>query len=254
MTEQELITTLIEMVKSDDSKKDKDQLLEALMYTEIQLERTTQYSSKLNHCWEDIIVLTSPSFFKIIEENKEYIISVINKIYPDCDSYPYELLNVKFRPSLLSGSINNGEQDVIFDAIKQYLVNEIRAAKYLIWVAMAWFTDKEIYNELLIKKEQGLNIQIILDKNDTNETTEFDLETHFDVYRMEVRSKYKNIMHLKFCIIDLKKVLHGTYNWTRAASYNKEGLDHSSYPTIVDKYADEFMSLKKECLEQQNSL
>ena len=41
-----------------------------------------------------------------------------------------------------------------FSKIQNVLIQGIRDAKYLIWAAVAWFSNEEIYNELLIKKQQ----------------------------------------------------------------------------------------------------
>ena len=56
---------------------------------------------------------------------------------------------------------------------------------------------------------------------------------------------YKNIMHHKFCIIDLKTTIHGTYNWTKAAQYNKESISIDRNRETAEKFADEFMRLKR---------
>lgn len=52
-------------------------------------------------------------------------------------------------------------------------------------------------------------------------------------------------MHDKFCIIDLQTVIHGTFNWTRAAQYNKETISIDKNRETAEKFADEFMKLKK---------
>ena len=62
---------------------------------------------------------------------------------------------------------------------------------------------------------------------------------------MSIESLYKNIMHDKFCIIDLQTVIHGTFNWTRAAQYNKETISIDKNRETAEKFADEFMKLKK---------
>ena len=51
----------------------------------------------------------------------------------------------------------------IFINIRNQIIEEIRAAKYIIWVSVAWFTDPVLYQELLKKKRQGLVIEIALD-------------------------------------------------------------------------------------------
>ena len=35
---------------------------------------------------------------------------------------------------------------------------------------------------------------------------------------LKLEAKFENIMHHKFCVIDLKKVIHGSYNWSIKAS------------------------------------
>lgn len=52
-------------------------------------------------------------------------------------------------------------------------------------------------------------------------------------------------MHDKFCIIDLYTVVHGTFNWTKVANYNKETISIDRYRTTGESFADEFMELKK---------
>ena len=110
---------------------------------------------------------------------------------------------------------------------------------------MDWFTDPDIFKELEKKKRQGLNIQIVIDDNDKNRNAAFNIDEHFEVYWVSIESLYKNIMHDKFCIIDLQTVIHGTFNWTRAAQYNKETISIDKNRETAEKFADEFMKLKK---------
>ena len=53
-------------------------------------------------------------------------------------------------------------------------------------------------------------------------------------------------MHHKFCIIDLKTVIHGSYNWTIKAQYNKESISIDTSRDLAEKYASEFIELKKQ--------
>lgn len=52
-------------------------------------------------------------------------------------------------------------------------------------------------------------------------------------------------MHHKFCVIDLRTVIHGSYNWTNKAQWNKETISIDVGREIAEKFANEFMSLKK---------
>ena len=74
------------------------------------------------------------------------------------------------------------------------------------------------------EKTAGLVIEIALDECERNHNVEFTLEDDFPVHWITVQSYYQNIMHEKFCLIDLYTSIHGTFNRTKAASFNKEHI------------------------------
>ena len=55
-----------------------------------------------------------------------------------------------------------------------------------------------------------------------------------------------NRMHDKFCIVDLDYIMHGSYNWTKAANYNGETLVTTVDRDLVKKFADEFLKIYNE--------
>lgn len=90
-----------------------------------------------------------------------------------------------------------------------------------------------------------MTIEIVVDYNDKNRNADFSLDSEFPTYWVGVQSSYKNIMHDKFCIIDFQTVIHGTFNWTKAANYNKETISSDNNRTTAECFADEFIKLKK---------
>ena len=102
-----------------------------------------------------------------------------------------------------------------------------------------------LYKELLKKKVQGVNVQIVTEDNDINRKAPFRLEDEFETYKVSIQSLYKNIMHHKFCIIDLKTTIHGTYNWTNAAQYNNETISIDGNRETAEKFAEELMRLER---------
>ena len=90
--------------------------------------------------------------------------------------------------------------------------------------------------------------EIIIDNNRVNkEKPSFTLEDHFEVYRVDVMSeRYKNIMHRKFCVIDLEVAMHGTFNWTNAANYNKEHWDVDHNRETAKTFAEEFVKMRRD--------
>lgn len=148
--------------------------------------------------------------------------------------------------------LRRGESgEYFFENYESITINELKKAKYTIWIAMAWFTNKKIYDVLLDKKSEGVNVQIIIDDNENNRKPKFLLEKYFETYRIRVESLYKNFMHDKFCVIDFKTVVHGTFNWTEAGNYNKEtvAVIPNDYVT-AKKFTDEFMQLKLKGMQE----
>lgn len=133
---------------------------------------------------------------------------------------------------------------VHFKEIQKSILDQIEIAKYTIWVAFAWFTDETLFKALIKKKKQGLNIQIVVMDDEINRKYGFDYEEQFETYRVKPRGRFQNIMHNKFCIIDLKTVIHGSYNWTNKARYNDETVSIDSGREIAETYANQFLKLK----------
>lgn len=51
-------------------------------------------------------------------------------------------------------------------------------------------------------------------------------------------------MHHKFCVIDEKKCLYGSFNWTKRANYNNfEDLNITIDKKVVNNYLSEFKAL-----------
>ena len=52
--------------------------------------------------------------------------------------------------------------------------------------------------------------------------------------------RYKNIMHRKFCVIDLEVAMHGTFNWT------KEHWDVDHNRETAKTFAEEFVKMRRD--------
>lgn len=125
------------------------------------------------------------------------------------------------------------------------MIRRIRDAKFIIWTAFAWYFNEAIYQELLAKKEQGLNIRIIVSQEGSNTNIISKLkENEFDVVVIpRLGNRGYNRMHDKFCIIDIDCVMHGLYNWTPTANKNVETLATALNHELVANFAKEFMEL-----------
>ena len=243
MTELEYKKLLIDMVSMSEYEQ-REELVSLLKMCNVTFEKTAAfaYSGVWDQRKEYIYLSIIPEKLINLKSHSEYIKAICDDIYPINDEYM--LADVFFKPGTLP-QYEEVSQEVLFENIQKQIIEEIRTAKYVIWIAMAWFTDPALYQELLKKKREGLTIEIVLDDNEKNRNAEFDLETDFSTHWVTIESLYKNIMHGKFCIIDLYTVVHGTFNWTKAANYNKETISIDRNRTTAESFADEFMKLKK---------
>jgi hypothetical protein len=137
-----------------------------------------------------------------------------------------------------------------FEKIREQILSAIKEAEFTIWVAVAWFTDPILFESLLAKKAQGLNIQVIINDDEINSQSNLDY-SQFEVYKLPpLGTRSMNRMHHKFCIIDFRVVIHGSYNWTKAARYNGETIEISSGYHKAKQFSQEFMKLKLRGINQ----
>lgn len=242
MNEQEYKKLLIDTVKVGNYSQ-KEEIITLLKMVAITFEKTGEFACRgvWDQCCENIYLSIIPDKLMQLNSHIKYLKKLCSDIYPVSDKYA--LCNVLIKPGTLSESVEVS-QEILFENLQKQIIDEIRNAKYLIWIAMAWFTDPALYKELLRKKRKGVTIEIVVDDNEKNRNAEFDLDAEFPTHWLTIKSIYKNIMHEKFCIIDLKTVIHGTFNWTKAASYNKEAISIDNNRATAEAFADEFIKLK----------
>lgn len=172
---------------------------------------------------------------------KDELETLAGSVYRSPGRYEYAGLIIKPKPVELENIPPQVKHDVVFDEIREKIIQGIRGAKYTIWVAVAWFTDRDIFNELLLRKNEGVNVRIITSDEESNQYLMADLVCHFEL--VKVPKKGFNRLHDKFCIIDLEYVMHGSYNWSNNARNNEETWATALDRDFVRKFADEFMKL-----------
>jgi phosphatidylserine/phosphatidylglycerophosphate/cardiolipin synthase-like enzyme len=131
------------------------------------------------------------------------------------------------------------------DNIREFVINELHSAKKEIKICMFTISDNPIAETVAGCHKMGIKVRIITDDGKI-----FDKGS--DIYsldRMGIRIKidtFRSLMHHKFVLIDNKKLLTGSYNWTRSgADINNENVLITTDHTIIKAYKKEFKRLWK---------
>jgi hypothetical protein len=129
--------------------------------------------------------------------------------------------------------------------IKQRIISEINGANQSIYLAMAWFTDRDIAQSLINAKNRNVFVDVILSSNAQNETVKQMLvEQKITVHAFDTGDE-RGMMHHKFCLIDNRLSINGSYNYSYNASNNNvENVHISNDNQIFKQLFAEFERLK----------
>ena len=182
---------------------------------EICLDWTNKY--KLRFAGTCIFDISSTPIAMPIQDTKVYI----------------EQETIKELPMMGSNNIGNlsivqdmtGEVDVHCNDILRHLQNELSIAERSIKVAVSWFTNYALFKQIKEFAQKGLDIHLIINNDSVNNggyCLDFNelIEAGVHVSLVE----YPHLIHHKFCIIDNKVVINGSYNWTRFSGNNYENI------------------------------
>ena len=133
---------------------------------------------------------------------------------------------------------------VYFENIENYISLLLSGAKQRIYIAVAWFTNQELFDSIVKAAERNVNIKLLL-LDDILNRNEFGLDFGILIEKgVDVRfaNDKSGTMHHKFCIID-DKVITGSYNWTYHANKNDENIVVMDEESIVSKFYEQFNTL-----------
>ena len=129
-----------------------------------------------------------------------------------------------------------------FDYIHEAITAELHKARKSVYIAVAWFTDREIFQVLCELASRGVSINLLMSSDKTNFR---DNGIDFDELKRRggnvdiVGGEKKNFMHNKFCVIDGQTVITGSFNWSYKARQNHENITIS---TEAERLAGQFMA------------
>lgn len=115
--------------------------------------------------------------------------------------------------------------DAVFENIAERIEEEILKSQQDIYLAVAWFTDKNLYNSLVKKSKEGIKVILVISDNEINRNSGINYQ---DIQTGDSKFFWiggdKSFMHNKFCVIDNHLVITGSYNWSYKASTNFENV------------------------------
>jgi|SRR5690625_3929356 len=143
----------------------------------------------------------------------------------------------------------NMQTEAVFENIAKRIQQEINKAQQSIIIAVAWFTNKNIFNELVNKARNGCTVSLIISNDKINLNSSIDFEQlhtgKSKVYK--IGNGDTELMHNKFCVIDYSTVITGSYNWSYKAESNFENIIITNYDTtLAELFISEFNNIRNQ--------
>lgn len=136
-----------------------------------------------------------------------------------------------------------------FENIKYHLQQELGKIQNSVYIAVAWFTDAELFNLICQKAEQGKSVELIImdDEINNNCGINYNILVNNNGKLWKIRADDSDsIMHNKFCVIDTSTIITGSYNWTIKAQRNYENITIiKESPEIASQFIQEFNLIKE---------
>lgn len=136
-----------------------------------------------------------------------------------------------------------------FSDIHKVIINHLEQAQSEIVAAIAWFTDRDIFDVLCKKAHSGVKVTVALIGDEINQgpgglSFEKLRSLGGRVIMLPSSGRNEPTMHHKFCVIDSSTVITGSYNWSKKARINDENITVvTDSPNFAGKYLDTFDSL-----------
>ncbi|MEJ7667098.1 MAG: phospholipase D-like domain-containing protein [Hymenobacter sp.] len=133
-----------------------------------------------------------------------------------------------------------------FKNIQNELIERINKATSSLEIAVTWFTNHDLFDAVL-KKLENPDFEaslIVLNDRINNKKEGVDFQAFIDRGGNFYYSSEERMVHHKFCIIDNKIVITGSYNWTYyAENRNYENIILLNDSVIAKSYLEEFESV-----------
>lgn len=135
-----------------------------------------------------------------------------------------------------------------FDNIAAQIRQELRKANYSIKLAIAWLTEQSLLGALADAARRGVQVEVVVSRSEYNKIydlaalTEAGAEVIFHGAETVGGSGF---IHHKFCVIDYRTLITGSFNWSKNAdTRNEENIVISrDDESVAAEYLTEFQTL-----------
>ena len=147
---------------------------------------------------------------------------------------------------IIQGGVIDNRQPVVnqahFNEIQDQILAELDKAEVSIWVVIAWFTNDVLFNKLLEKLKNGVDVRVAMFDDGVNRKHGVDISQL--PHTLIKRGQRGGLMHDKFCVIDNQVVITGSYNWTTNAEFrNDENITIEHDPKQATRFSVEYIKL-----------
>jgi len=147
---------------------------------------------------------------------------------------------------------------VFFTKIREEIMCELLNSKESVKIAMAYLTDIKIIELLCLLSSKGINVSIIISSEEINfRQIGIELQKMINqgvkLYLYTTEDDRHSILHHKFCIIDHKLLINGSYNWTLNAQNNRENIIITDDQNLINKFTAEWDELEHNCARINNT-
>lgn len=131
--------------------------------------------------------------------------------------------------------------------VKKIILNHLDNAKAHVCVAVAWFTDRPLFDKLIELLDNGIQVEVVITNHEFNHNSSNDYKI------IEQKGGFfayigndEKLMHMKFCVIDYDVVISGSANWSNKAftQNNEEVTIVEGHSQRANDFIDEFERLK----------
>lgn len=120
------------------------------------------------------------------------------------------------------------ETEAHFTGIREVIIQKLSAAKSSVLVAVAWLTDRGLFDALIDCQRRKVSVSLALLDDGNNRRTNIAWErltaAGGSLYWIPEGTSRAGSLHHKFCLIDNDTVINGSFNWTNRASTADENI------------------------------